>query len=113
MLAKLHQPAKVLVVIGAINWLVVAIKLQSMETSPVPDLFAFLGGYVAKIPGTDKVPKQVTKYTTLKNVQMVVYTLVGLSALILLEANKDKLKPKLPVITLPKKFSFKKEKSEA
>lgn len=111
MLAKLQKPAKTLVVIGAINWLVVAIKLQSMETSPVPDLFAFLGGYVPKIPGVSKIPDSMTKYTTLKNVQMVVYILVGLSAMILIEANKDKLKPsfKLPVITVPKALSLKKK----
>ena len=56
----------------------------------------------------------MTKYTTLKNVQMAVYILVGLSAFVLIEANKESLKaPKLTMIKLPKGLFKKKETKTA
>lgn len=69
--------AKVLIFVGALNWLVVAYKLSNMATSPIPDLFSML----AASPIAKFTPATAKKYASLKKVQMLVYVAVGFAAL--------------------------------
>jgi len=71
-----NTASRILMFIGSINWLFVAYHLTSADAKPIPDLFKVLSGTIGGI-----VPENISKKTSLKRVQTVVYFVVGCAAI--------------------------------